>query len=717
MIAEALPLRPLLSAKIREYHWERLAIIYIRQSSPQQVLDHRESTARQYALVDRAVALGWPRERVVVIDEDQGQSGQSVAGRPGFQRLLVEVGLDHVGLVLGLEMSRLARSCKDWHQLLELCGVFHTLLGDADGLYDPTDYNDRLLLGLKGTMSEAELHILKSRMLEGKRNKARRGELLNHPPIGYVRAADGDYQLAPDEQVQSVVRLIFDVFEREGSLHGLLRWLKAHDVRMPVRPHFGPNRGQLEWRRPNRMTLQNILHHPIYAGAYRWGHRAMDPRRQKPGRRSTGRTIKTAEECEVLIQGRFPAYISWERFEAIQRRLADNRAIAEARSAPREGDSLLGGLVKCARCDRRMMVTYGGKTCRLRYTCGRAMTDYGEPVCQGLSGEVLDQFVVEQVMQVLEPAALELSLAAEAELRGQRQQLEQHWKQRLERGAFEADRAARQYATVEPENRLVARELERRWEDALEQKRQVEEDYDRFQRQQPEELSAAQREAVLRLSEDVPRIWHAATTTIQDRQEVVRLLVERVVVNVEGESEQVDVTLHWAGGFSSCHRLVRPVTRYEQLSNYRALRERIDALRKQGEGFAKIAEHLNQEGFHPPKRALRFNGNIVARLLESGGLHGPRPRAMVEGKLLQEDEYWLTDLARELGMPVATMHRWQRVGWIHSRKLPVARGRWALWADADELARLRRLRACRRKWPEPRYPADLTTPKPRANNA
>ena len=271
MIADALPVQTIASTKIREYHLERMAIVYVRQSSPQQVLNHHESTARQYALVDRAVDLGWARERVLVIDEDQGQSGQSVAGRPGFQRLLAEIGLDHIGLVLGLEMSRLARSCKDWHQLLELCGVFRTLLADADGLYDPSDYNDRLLLGLKGTMSEAELHILKSRMLEGTRNKARRGEMLNCPPVGYVRGADSDYELDPDEQAQNVVRLIFDTFDRIGSVHGLLRWLKVHDVQMPFRLHSGANRGQLEWRRSIRSTLQNLLHHPIYAGAYRWG--------------------------------------------------------------------------------------------------------------------------------------------------------------------------------------------------------------------------------------------------------------------------------------------------------------------------------------------------------------------------------------------------------------------------------------------------------------
>jgi len=231
------------SSKIKDVHLDRQAVVYIRQSSRQQVTNHVESTARQYALADRAVDLGWPDERVAVIDEDQGQSGQSSATRLGFQRLLAEVSFDHVGIIFGIEMSRLARSCRDWHQLLELCSVFRTLLADADGVYDPTEYNDRLLLGLKGTMSEAELHILKSRMYEGKRNKARRGKLLNHPPIGYVRDASRDYVMDPDEQVQSVVRLIFDVFEEQGSLHGLLRYLVAHGIRMPVRPHYGPGRG------------------------------------------------------------------------------------------------------------------------------------------------------------------------------------------------------------------------------------------------------------------------------------------------------------------------------------------------------------------------------------------------------------------------------------------------------------------------------------------
>jgi DNA invertase Pin-like site-specific DNA recombinase len=272
-------------AKLHAWHLERSAIVYVRQSTPQQVLEHQESTARQYALVDRAVALGWPRQQILVIDDDLGKSGQSIEGRLDFQRLLAEVALDHVGLILGIEMSWLARSCKDWHQLLELCARFRTLLADADGLYDPTDFNDRLLLGLKGTMSEAELHVLKARLYQGKLNKAWRGELFGLPPIGYIKLPTGEFTLDPDEQVQTVVRLVFDQFDRQGTVHGLLRYLVQHGIQMPVRS--GIHLGQLQWCRPNRATLQSLLHHPIYAGAYCFGRWPTDPRRQQPGRRGT----------------------------------------------------------------------------------------------------------------------------------------------------------------------------------------------------------------------------------------------------------------------------------------------------------------------------------------------------------------------------------------------------------------------------------------------
>ena len=703
------------SEKITDEHLQRMAIVYVRQSTQRQVLENRESTARQYALADRAAALGWPAAAVEVIDEDQGHSGGSAEGRNGFQRLLAEVSSDRVGLILGLEMSRLARSCKDWHALLELCAIYRTLLGDADGLYDPSQYNDRLLLGLKGTMSEAELHILKSRLQQGMWNKAGRGEVLNHAPIGYVRTIAGDFAIDPDEQVQAVVHLVFEQFPRRGSVNGVLRWLVGHDVKLPVRPHFGPSRGELEWRRANRVTLLNMLHHPIYAGAYRWGHRETDRRKQLPGKPSTGRTYKSHDECRVLIRDRFPGYITWDEFEKNQRKLAENSAMGKMLSAPRHGPSVLAGLVVCGRCGHRMLVGYSNTSAArtLRYTCQRDAIDYGEDVCQSLSGAALESLVVERLLQAVSPASLELSLAATADIERERKQLDEHWQQRLTRCRYEVEQARRQYAAVDPDHRLVARELERRWDEALRAGEQLQADYDRFQRECPTQLSPREREQILALSGDLPALWHADTTTPEDRQTVARLLLEQVIVTVEGDTDRLDVELRWAGGFVSRHALVRPVQTYEQLSNYDELVARIDALRAERKTFSEIAATLNAEGFHPPKRSRRFTKEILSHFLcERGVRTGPLPRSVTEGRHLQANEWWLADLAAELSMPIATLHRWQRVGWVISRKVTAAGGRWAIYADADERHRLRRLRDSPRGWPQP-YPTELITPKPK----
>jgi len=710
------------SEKISDEHLCRMAIVYVRQSTQQQVLEHRESTARQYALADRAVALGWPPAAVEVIDEDQGRSGSSAEGRSGFQRLLAEVSSDRVGLILGLEMSRLARSCKDWHALLEVCSIYRTLLADADGLYDPSDYNDRLLLGLKGTMSEAELHILKSRLQQGMWNKAQRGEVLNHAPIGYVRSASaregaGDYVMDPDEQVQTVVRLIFEQFTRRGSINGLLRWLVQSDVKVPVRPHFGPNRGELEWRRPNRATLLNMLHHPIYAGAYRWGHREIDPRKKVPGRPTTGRTLNSHDACRVLIRDRFAAYIPWDQFEKNQQKLRENSTLGKLLAAPRHGPSVLAGLLVCGRCGHRMLVGYNNVAAKktLRYSCQRDAIDYGADVCQSLSGAVLESLVVERMLQAVSPASLELSLAATKNIERERKQLDDHWQQRRARSHYEVEQARRQYAAVDPDHRLVARELERRWDESLRRDEQLQADYARFQQDNSTQLSPQERQQILTLAEDLPALWHAGSTTPEDRQTVARLLLEQVTVTVEGNTDRVDVELRWTGGFVSRHTLTRPVQTYEQLSNFDELVSRIEKLRDERKTLSEIADTLNTEGFHPPKRASQFTKEMLSRFLRERGVRtGPLPRRVTSEQHLEVDEWWLANLAAELSMPIATLHRWQRVGWMTSRKVTKAGGRWAIYADTDELHRLRQLRNSPRGWPQP-YPTELITPKQKAD--
>ena len=697
------------SPKLKPWHLDRWAIVYIRQSTLQQVSDHQESAARQYALVDLAVALGWPRERILIIDDDQGKSGGSAEGRPGFQRLLAEVALDHVGLVVGLEMSRLARSCKDWHQLLELCGRFRTLLADADGLYDPTDYNDRLLLGLKGTMSEAELHILKERLYENKLNKARRGELPSPPIIGYIELPSGEWAIDPDEQVQATVRLIFDQFDRQGTLHGLLRYLVHHQIRIPVRPHGGANRGELEWRRPNRATLQNLLHHPSYAGAYRYGHRPSDPRRKQPGRPSSGRGIRRPEECLVLIWDRRPAYISRERFEANQARLEANRARHDRPGAPRQGASLLAGLLRCGRCGRRMVVRYSGTKNQHSYTCARGSCDYAEPLCQSLSGSVVDERVAREILKAVEPAALEASLAAIAEVERERAELSRHWQLRRERARHEAERAARQYHVCEPENRLVARELERRWEESLRSQRQLEEEYERWQRTAVGRLSADDECSIRALASDLPAVWYAATTTPAERQRIARLLLERVAVTVDKASERVDLELHWVGGLMQSQTLARPVKRYDLQSDYPRLVERLQVLCAERLSAASIAERLNAEGFRPPKRVDRFTAQMVQRLTSHLDLMRRQRHGGLEG--LGRDEYRPAGLARRLGISRDTVKRWLRVGWLTARRDDD--GHRVIWADASELRRLRELHKLPRTWANKNRLAELKKPKRR----
>jgi DNA invertase Pin-like site-specific DNA recombinase len=675
--------------KVRPWHRDRLAVVYVRQSTAQQVLVHQESTRLQYGLADRARALGWAAERVLVIDDDLGKSGANADDRLGFQRLVSEVSLDHVGLILGLEMSRLARSNRDWHQLLELCGVFRTLIADLDGVYDPAQYNDRLLLGLKGTLSEAELHVLKQRMYQGRLSKARRGELSFPVPTGYVWR-EGEIAVDPDEQVQAVVRLIFEKFTELGTLGGVLRYLARHQIQVGIRVREGPGKGQLVWRRPNRPTLQQILKHPLYAGAYVYGRRQDDPRQHHPGRPRSGRIVMAPSEWLAFVPDQCPAYITWEQYEANRDRLEANRARAASLGAVRAGPALLAGLVTCAHCQARLGVRYHGAGQPHIYECTRARNNYGSPLCQHVAGPCLDEFVTDQVLLALQPAALELALEATTRLEHEREALDRLWQQRRERAAYDAERAARQYHAVEPENRLVARTLERAWEEKLATQQQLDEEYHRFLRRQPRILTPEERAAIRRLAADIPALWAAPMTTAADRKEIVRQVVERVVVDAQGRSERVPVTIEWVGGGRTEGEVLRPIARLADLSSYPRLSQRLRELTEQGLSAEAIGERLAAEGFRSARGETGFGASWVRALRQRLGLSKGRPRA-IRPDGLAPDEWWRSELANVLGIPSGTLAAWIGRGWVRARRADEPMRRWILWADEAERERLRQL--------------------------
>lgn len=697
-------LRP--SSKIKDHHWARLAIVYIRQSSPHQVLENRESRERQYALATLAQQFGWPADRVLVIDEDQGLSGKFSENRDGFQRLLTEVTLDHVGLVLGLELSRLARSCKDWHHLVEVCAVFDTLLYDQDGVYNANDSNDRLLLGMKGAMSEYELITLRNRLERGRDNKAARGELFLHLPIGYVKSPSGKPMQEPDEQARGIVQLVFDKFEELGTVWRVFCYLKRNKIQFGYRCLRGPKRGQLEWRRPTHNRILAMLRHPIYAGAYAYGfHR---PGRKNPvsGRVEGGKWFLSPDEIRVLIQGRVPAYIGWEQYLANQRRLSENRSFPGSQGASRAGRALLSGVIVCGRCGHRMNVGYQPeKAKKPHYWCDTHLFEEREQPCFGLKAPPVDELVAQQVLRALEPAAVDLNLQAATDIKQERERLHQHWRQRLERAQYESQRAERQYESVEPENRLVARTLEQRWEESLRQERQLREEYDRFMAATPASLSDADAERIRAASQNISALWHTADMTPQDRKAIVRCLVDHVVVHVEQRSEHVDVTIHWHGGFTSQHQVVRPVGCYTQLRDYDLLITRIKTLYQEGKTVPAIAERLNAEGFVPPRRRGAFSVGTVAPIMERLGLVGERYR----NDLLGPNEWWIRDLALKLKLHPSKVHYWATQGWVHSRKTPSGK-HWIVWVDDDELRRLGKLKTLRYSHIAQRNPK-LVTPK------
>ena len=530
------------STAVTADHLRRLACLYVRQSSLQQVRDHQESTARQYALKRRALVLGWAADRIVVIDDDLGISGASAAERTGFQRVVADVGLGRVGVVMGLEVSRLARNSSDWHRLLEICALSETLILDEDGLYDPAHFNDRLLLGLKGTMSD----VLRARLIGGQLNKARRGELWIRPPLGFVVDPAGKLILDPDEQVQSAVRLVFGTFGRTGSAGAVVRYFQQQQVAWPQRVIKGLRAGVLVFGELERHRVLDILHNPRYAGAYVYGR----TRQRKVCLTGQARYRRLPrDEWRVFLPDAHAGYISWEQFEANQEtlRASAQRSGADRRSAPREGVALLQGLVICGRCGGRMTVCYivsHGHPEPL-YRCQRRGIQRAEPPCQSLPGAAIDRAVSDLVLETVTPASIDVAVEVFDELRARAAEVDRAKRAQIARLREDAELAQRQFLLVRPENRLVADNLERHWNEALQRLAAAEEAYAGADKTQPPAVTPEMKERVSALVADLPRVWHDPRTPARDRKRMLRLLVDDVTLL---RDDVIRVSIRWRGG-------------------------------------------------------------------------------------------------------------------------------------------------------------------------
>jgi len=641
------------SPKVTAEHLRRLAYLYVRQSTLRQVHENCESTARQYDLKRRAQALGWTTDQIIVIDEDLGLSGATAIDRNGFQRLVAEVGLGRVGVVMGLEVSRLARSSTDWHRLLEICALADTLILDEDGIYDPSHFNDRLLLGLKGTMSEAELHLLRARLIGGQLNKARRGELWMKPPIGFVYDDGGRIVFDPDQQVQRGVRLLFETFRRTGSAMRVVHHFKTEGVLWPRRITSGVSAGELLFGPLEHSRVLGILHNPRYTGAFVYGRTRQ--RKVRIGGQLRYRRLKR-EEWSVFLPNMHPGYISWEEFEANQAKLLDNaNGYGEDRrkSPPREGAALLQGLVLCGVCGLRMTVRYHTEHGHPipDYVCQRRGVQTAAPLCQRLPGAQVDQAVTELVLQAVNPASLDVALEVFEELRARQAEVDRLRRAQVERAREEAELAQRQYLLARPENRLVVDNLERQWNEKLMSLTHAEEQYTRMSKSQPAALMEEDRELIHTLASDLPRVWNDPRTPARDRKRMLRLLMEDVTLV---KNQKIQIHVRWKAGATTSLERPLPLSAPDLVRTPAEIVELIRALATE-QTDAQIARTLNARWLRTGRKHA-FTRLIVRHIRSKYGISSYFQYLRSEG--------WLTvpEMAAQMKVHSSTAKRFAREG-------------------------------------------------------
>jgi len=678
--------------KIQTTHLERRAAIYLRQSTLKQVHEHRESTARQYALRQRATELGWSPERIDVIDQDLGQSGSSASWRSGFQRLAEDVAHGRVGAIFALEVSRLARSSADWHRLLDLCGLADVLIADEQAVYTPRDYNDRLLLGLKGTMSEAEQYWMRLRLQGGKLSKARRGELFLMPPTGFQwDEATCRFRLDPDEQVQRTVRLVFERFRFDGSGCAVMRYFARNGLNMPVRDHVTH---ELRWVPPRHSLILAMLRNPTYAGAYVFGRRE-ERMALVDGQLRRRRVVKIPQEAwKVCLRDHHPAYIGWEEFMANLKKLHANRTnhrSPEQRGAARNGHALLQGLALCGRCGHRMSTTYQGKLARPHYECRSSTTHLGtQNVCWTVAATAIDDAVAKLFLATVQPPELELGLAVLRETERQAGEIDRAWKLRLDRAHYDARLSERRYKAVDPDNRVVARTLEREWNDKLRELEEIEREREVVRRREKVILSDDDRTRILALAKDLPRVWNADTTTPAERKNLLRMLVREVTLTpLDVPARTTRAQVLWQTD-AVTEIIVPRRSRFDACATPGDALEAIRTLFTERKGDQAIATELNRRGLRTGvnrpwnEKAIKW---VRSRLLHLRRLPVP-PQSGPQPDRRKDGLYSLRGVASRLGVTDDIVRYWIEKGWLEGAEGGGPGRAWWFKLDREAVKRL-----------------------------
>ena len=639
--------------KVTASHLKRQAYCYVRQSTLKQVFENTESTKRQYALRERAIALGWPVVQIVTVDSDLGQTATSVADRQGFQKLMTEVSLGRVGLVMGLEVSRLARNNADWARLLEICGITDTLILDEEGIYNPTDFNDRLLLNMKGTFSEVELHVLRSRLRGGILSKARRGELKTRLPTGFVYDHNDKVIIDPDKQIQQSIRLFFDIFQRTGAAFATVKAFATDDMKFPCRMHFGPDKGKVKWQRLTSGRALSILNNPRFSGAYYYG-------RQRSRKNVDGSTTffqVPQDQWLVLIKDAHPGFITWQQYEENLRRMRQN-AIAynniDRKTPPREGPCLLQGLAVCGKCGQRMTIRYKyQRKGRIEpaYLCQRNRIERWESSCQYIPGAGIDEAIGELLIESVTPLTLEVALEVQQELENRFNEADKLRKQQVQRAEYDANLARRRFMQVDPDNRLVADTLEAEWNEKLRHLQDANDYYEKHRRQESERLQKAQQEQVLQLTKDFSRLWKNQRTPVREKKRMIRFLIEDVTM-IRAE----DITLHvrFKGGATKTLNLPLPLKGWEYNLTDPKIVEIVDELLSD-HTYSEIATKLDERGYKSGQ-GHRIDRQTVVGITHKYKLKTRYARLRATGKLR------VNEVASLLGLTVATVRRWGKKG-------------------------------------------------------